>query len=90
MITSAEVQDWILKNSTAAELKLIRGLINMRQRSLFRIGDEVMFDGGRGLGILRGKVTKISAKTFGVLASNGMTWKVTPALLEPDDSKDEG
>lgn len=47
----------------------------------FRQGDTVKFQGKRGEHV-RGVVTRGNKTTITVVADNGLTWRVSPALLQ--------
>ena len=69
-----------IKGATTAELHEFNRIIESKLQVSFKVGNRVSFDGGYR-GIIKGKVTKVNQKTIGVLADNGMRWKVSPTLL---------
>lgn len=85
MITSNEVQNWILNSATNDELNLIRELIRTKQRISYNIGDDVWFD-GKTRGTIRGKIVKMNARTYKVLTDAGMMWTVDPSFLHLDNN----
>lgn len=63
-------------------------ILNMQHRHLsqlikleFKKGDKVKFN-AKSRGLQTGVVTKINSKTIAVKADTGVTWKVSPNLLQ--------
>lgn len=70
----------VINGATTAELHEFSKILEQRLTVSFRVGNKVQFDAGQR-GIVKGKVTKINQKTVGILADNGMKWKVHPSFL---------
>ena len=82
-VSSADVQNWVLTKADDAELRLLQDVIQLKLRLALKAGDKVKFD-GKTRGIIHGTITKVNAKSVKVLASNGVTWNVSPQFLEKD------
>lgn len=88
MSTTNEVLEWV-RAAEKVDLDLVTELIKIRRTSLartFKPGDRVKFDGGRGRGVIRGKFVKLLQKNASVQTDAGLVWRVSPGLLEVDDS----
>lgn len=82
-VTSADIQNWILTKADDGELRLLQDVIALKLRLGLKTGDKVKFD-GKSRGIIHGTITKVNAKSIKVLATNGVTWNVSPQFLEKD------
>lgn len=81
-----EVREWAF-SATMEEMKQISDLFRLRQTQIgaakamaFKKDDAIWFDGGRR-GIIHGKFVKMRRKNAEVLADNGLTWTVSPQIL---------
>lgn len=82
-ITSEDVQTWIMSKADDGDLKLLQQIINMKLQLQFKVGDRVWFD-GKTRGIIRGKITKMNAKSAKVVTDTGVMWTVSPTLLSKE------
>jgi hypothetical protein len=86
MATTTEVIEWV-RTATKQDLDMVKDYIQLQRTRMgrtFQPGDKVKFDGGRSRGMIYGTFVKVMQKNAEVL-SNGMRWRVNPALLEADD-----
>lgn len=70
-------------NTIVELIRARRGMLAIDAGASFAIGSRVKFDAG-ARGIIRGALIKRNAKSVKVQADGGVTWKVTPYLLEAD------
>lgn len=95
--TFYDVKMYVLTKATAEEIHSLYdyarartnelGAINVRQ---FKAGDAIMFDGGRGRGMIHGTFVRSLQKNAVVKDQMGMEWRVSPNILEKDPAPPTG
>lgn len=86
--TYNDVQLWLLSEANLEQLSALSDLIQMRRKNLgiqsalsFKAGDLVWFDAKRK-GIIKGTFIRLMQKNAEVKADSGVTWRVSPQLLQ--------
>lgn len=90
--TFEDVKSFILSRASSQELKDVYECYKHRHKLLgvatglsFKYGDRVWFD-AKTRGIIKGKFIKMMSKNAQVLSDTGMTWKVTPSILQREEN----
>lgn len=84
-----DVKSWV-KTATASDIEDLISVIKARRTLLgiqaglsFKTGDRVLFN-TRNRGIIKGTFVKQNQKNAKVRADNGVTWTVSPNLIQAD------
>lgn len=92
-----DVKMYILNKATAAEIRELYDYARVRTTELgalnaaqFKKDDPIMFDGGRGRGMVHGKFVRLLQKNAVVKDQLGMEWRVAPNLLQADPNPPSG
>lgn len=68
-------------NAVINAINIRRDFLTQMATTAINPGDKVWFDGGKGRGPIHGTVKKVNRKTVIVHAADGMTWRVSPPLI---------
>ncbi len=89
MATFDDVKSWV-SSASMQDIENLMGIVKVRRNLIglqvgfsFKAGDRVWFDAGNR-GIIRGQFVKQNQKNAKVKADNGVTWTVSPHLLNAE------